>query len=110
MSDGPEERELFFLAGEIKTPPFSVEARREAGWLLRRLQDGESLGMPQSRPMPTIGPNVHELRVRDEGHQWRIIYRADAVEILVIHIFAKKVAQTPQSVIELCKARLAKIG
>ena len=71
MSTGPEEleeKELVLIAGEIKTPPFSVEARREAGRLLRRLQEGESLGMPHSRPMPSIGHGVHELRVRDEAH------------------------------------------
>jgi hypothetical protein len=39
---------LVWLHGEVKTPPFSAEARVEAGVLLRRLQDGESLGMPHS--------------------------------------------------------------
>ena len=44
---------LVWLFGEVKTPPFSAEARVEAGFLLRRLQQGETLGLPQSRPMPT---------------------------------------------------------
>jgi hypothetical protein len=39
----------------------------EGGMLLRRLQRGETLSMPESRPMPTIGPRCHELRVDDEG-------------------------------------------
>jgi len=56
------------MEGEIKTPPFSVEARLEAGMLLRSLQQGENLGLPHSRPMPVIGPRCHELRVRDQGH------------------------------------------
>lgn len=46
---------------EIKTPPFSSEARVEAGYLLRRLQKGERLNLPYSRPMPTIGSACHEL-------------------------------------------------
>jgi hypothetical protein len=46
---------LAWLQGEIKTPPFTAVARLEAGVLLRRLQDGESPGMPHSRPMPSIG-------------------------------------------------------
>lgn len=29
------------LRGEIKTPPMSESARREAGFLLRQLQEGE---------------------------------------------------------------------
>jgi hypothetical protein len=34
-------KELFILSGEIKTPPLSRDARREAGFLLRMLQEGE---------------------------------------------------------------------
>lgn len=44
------------MAGELKTPPMSSDARVEGGMLLRRLQRGETLSMPESRPMPTIGP------------------------------------------------------
>ncbi len=47
---------LVWLKGEVRTPPFSPEARLEAGFLLRRLQKGESFGLPHSRPMPAIGP------------------------------------------------------
>jgi len=39
----PREKPLVWLHGEVKTPPFSREARIEAGFLLRRLQDGEIL-------------------------------------------------------------------
>ncbi len=34
---------LVILHGEIKTPPFSEEARRDAGYLLRKLQAGDNL-------------------------------------------------------------------
>jgi phage-related protein len=67
------EKPLAWLRGEIKTPPFSAVARIESGYLLRRLQQGEKLGLPHSRPMPTIAPGCHELRVRDQDHVWRII-------------------------------------
>jgi hypothetical protein len=56
---------LVWLHGEVKTPPFSAKARADAGYLLRLLQEGERLGLPESRPMPAIGPNCHELRVID---------------------------------------------
>jgi len=62
-----EDKPLVWLQGEIKTPPFSVEARIEAGTLLRRLQSGESIGLPHSRPMPSIGRRCHELRIPDQG-------------------------------------------
>jgi hypothetical protein len=34
--------------------------------LLRRLQKGENIGLPHSRPMLDIGSRCHELRIRDE--------------------------------------------
>jgi len=43
-----------WFSGEIKTPPFSQNARLEAGFLLRKLQKGEMLSLPQSRPMPPL--------------------------------------------------------
>ena len=68
---------LIFLAGEIRTPPMSATVRRRAGYLLRILQLGESLGMPESRPMQNIGRRCHELRVSDDREMWRVICRLD---------------------------------
>jgi hypothetical protein len=61
------DKPLVWLHGEIKTPPFSPTARLEAGYLLRQLQMGKLLAMPQSRPMPIIGVRCHELRIQDTG-------------------------------------------
>ena len=97
---------IVWFSGEIKTPPFSAEARLEAGFLLRRLQQGEHLSMPDSRPMPSIGKRCHELRIRDENEIWRIIYRIDSDAIVIFEVFKKKSKQTPQYVIENCKARI----
>jgi phage-related protein len=101
-----EARELVWLWSEIKTPPFSAEARREAGLLLRRLQRGEKLSMPQSRPMPTIGRRCHELRVPDETKTWRIVHRLDDDAIVILDVFEKKSRKTPQAVINRCKKRI----
>ena len=100
------DKPLAWLRGEIKTPPFSRDARMEAGFLLRRLQRGESLGMPHARPMPAIGPRCHELRIRDIGHTWRLIYRVDADAIVIADVFDKKTLATPTEVIENCRRRL----
>jgi hypothetical protein len=62
-----QNKPLVWLHGEIKTPPFSSSARIEAGFLFRLLQMGETLSMPHSRPMPSIGKNCHELRINDEN-------------------------------------------
>lgn len=99
---------LAWLYGEVKTSPFTSEARIEAGVLLRRLQRGESLGMPHSRPMPSIGKRCHELRIRDAGQNWRLIYRIDEDVILILEIFNKNTRATPINVIENCKRRLNK--
>lgn len=101
-----ERKPLVLLHGEIKTPPFSTEGRVEAGTLLRRLQEGETLSLPHSRPMPSIGPHCHELRIRDHSHNWRIVYRLDADAVLVADIFAKTTRQTPPQVIAHCRQRL----
>lgn len=97
---------LVWLHGEVKSPPFSATARIEAGFLLRRLQRGEHLGLPHSRPMPIIGARCHELRINDEGCTWRIVYRLDADAVVILEVFEKKTLKTPKSVIDVCIRRL----
>lgn len=105
---GQEDKVLVWLKGEVTTPPFSQEARREAGALLRQLQQGVLLELPHSRPMPTIGTRCHELRITDKDKIWRIIYRIEPDAIVILEIFKKKDRATPQLVIDECKARLAR--
>ncbi|MEO7728700.1 MAG: type II toxin-antitoxin system RelE/ParE family toxin [Burkholderiales bacterium] len=83
------DKPLAWLHGEIKTPPFSSNARIEAGVLLRR-QRGEVLS----------------LRIQDERKIWRIVYHIDADAIVILEVFAKTTQQTPKSIIRVCKARL----
>ena len=101
-----DEKELAWLSGAIDSPPLSPEGKREAGFLLRRLQRGESLSLPHSRPMSSIGRNCHELRIVDKNTTWRIVYRIDSDAIVLLAVFAKKTQQTPKSVIDTCKARM----
>jgi phage-related protein len=101
-----DDKPLVWLHGQVKTPPFSQSARLEAGFLLRRLQQGEALSLPQSRPMPSIGARCHELRIRDAEQNWRIIYRVDSDAILILEVFSKKTQTTPKLVIETCQQRL----
>ena len=101
------DKQLAWLHGEIKTPPLSSEARIEAGLLLRRLQRGERLVMPHSRPMPVIGVRCHELRIVDGDLTWRIVYRLDRDAVIICEVFSKKTRATPKNVIESCRRRLA---
>lgn len=100
------DKPIVWLHGEVKTPPFSAEARTEAGVLLRRLQRGERLGMPASRPMPIIGRRCHELRIVDTGQTWRIIYRTDGDAVIIADVFSKKTPTTPTTVIDVSRTRL----
>jgi phage-related protein len=101
----PKDKPLIWLHGQVKTPPFSAAARLEAGYLLRELQRGVALAMPHSRPMPSIGPHCHELRITDEDKIWRIFYRTDSDAIVIAEVIRKKTGKTPKSVIDTCKAR-----
>ena len=100
------DKPLVWLYGEVKSPPFSRTARLETGFLLRRLQRGDTLSMPHARPMPAIGPHCYELRVNDENKTWRIIYRIDPDAIVLCEVFEKKTQRTPKSVIDVCQQRL----
>jgi phage-related protein/DNA-binding XRE family transcriptional regulator len=97
---------LVWLHSEVKTPPFGVTARIEAGFLLRQLQQCENLGLPHSRPITSIGGHCHELRVRDQDKTWRIIYRIDDDAIMIVEVFRKTTRTTPKTVIEVCQKRL----
>lgn len=103
----PGDKPLVWFSGEVKSPPFSGPARLEAGFLLRRLQKGESLALPHSRPMPGIGRRCHELRIVDERVTWRLVHRLDDDAVVILDVFAKKTRATPRAVIESCRQRLA---
>jgi phage-related protein len=74
--------------------------------LLRLLQEGEQLGMPQAEALPDVGPRCGALRVRDAEQNWRILYRIEADAVLVIDVFSKKTRKLPKEIIERCRRRL----
>ncbi len=102
------DKPLLWLHGEVKTPPFSQTARIEAGVLLCQLQTGETLGLPHSRPMPSIGYWLRLSRITHTRSRknWRILYRIDEDAVIIIEVFHKTTQQTPLHGIETCKRRL----
>lgn len=100
------DKPLLWLHGEVKTPPFSSAARIEAGVLLRRLQRGEMIALPHSRPMSGIGKACHELRVNDETRTWRIMYHLDVDAVVILEVFSKASRTTPHAVMKSCRKRL----
>jgi phage-related protein len=89
---------------------FSVEVRADLADAIARLEEGHSLGMPLSRPMPTVGKGVHELRLRDRAGIYRVIYfLPGARTIWLLHAFTKKTQATPARNIEIAKSRLEEV-
>ncbi len=92
--------------GEIRTPPFTAEGRQESGMLLRLLQEGVRLGMPQAEALSDVGSRCGALRIRDAEHNWRIMYRIDTDSVLILEVYCKKTRKIPDEVIDRCRKRL----
>ena len=84
---------------------FPETARREAGHQLDQVQRG--LEPDDWKPMPSVGPGVREVRVRDEAGAFRVIYTATRPEAVhVLHAFQKKTQATAKRDLDLARARL----
>jgi phage-related protein len=81
--------------------------RQAIGEAILDLQNGKRIGMPLSRPMPSVAPGVHELRVRDAAGIYRAFYMVKSMHgVLIFHAFEKRTQQTPRSEIDLGARRL----
>ena len=87
---------------------FPGPVRQDLGAELRRLQTGDR--PLNSRPMPSIGARVYELKEQDERAWYRVIYLAKiGNRIHVLHCFEKKSAKTGKSDLAVAKARLKRV-
>lgn len=78
--------------------------RRKLGFQIQRLQSG--LEPDDWKPMPSVGPGVAEIRVRDAGGAFRATYiarLADAIHVL--HVFEKKSRKTASADIRIARDR-----
>jgi phage-related protein len=87
---------------------FPEDARREAGHELYQVQKG--LDPIDWKAMPTVGPGVREIRIRDAQGAYRVIYVATFADAIhVLHAFQKKAQKTPQRDIDLAATRLRQL-
>jgi phage-related protein len=87
---------------------FPRGARRETGFQLDKVQRGEEAD--DWKPMPTVGAGVHEIRVRDDGGVFRMMYVARFPEaVYVLHAFQKKTRATSRKDLALAKDRYQEI-
>lgn len=99
-------KEAVFLGDTLKANrAFPEGARRMAGRQIGRVQQGEE--PIDWKPFPSIGPNVREIRIRESGGAYRVIYQATLADIvLVISAFEKKSQKTPKHEVEKARTRL----
>ncbi len=89
---------------------FPEEIRGDLADALARLEAGQTLAMPLSRPLPIIGNGVHELRLKDRSGVHRVFYvLPGAGAVYVLHAFQKKTQATPKSNLDLARKRLKEL-
>ena len=106
----PKKPVFFHPGARAEIQEMSRAVRKGLGDLLWELQQGHSLTMPHSRPMPIVALGVEELRVKDESGQYRaLVVRKIPRGVVVLHVFGKKTRETPRGAIELARRRLKEI-
>jgi hypothetical protein len=95
------------LHGEVKTPPFSAEARLEAGSLFRQLQPWGGFGVAALEADVVNWATLSRVADSRRHVTWRIVYRLDADAVIIAEVFSKKTQATPKAVLDVCKRRLA---
>jgi len=87
---------------------FPNEARRDAGFELRAVQNG--FEPSDWKPISSIGSGVREIRIHTLG-EWRVIYVTKLNEaIFVLPAFQKKTRKTSRNDIELARKRFQLLG
>ena len=87
---------------------FPDAALRESGHQLDKVQRG--LEPDDWKPMPSVGTDVREIRIRDQTGAFRVIYTATRPEaVYVLHAFQKKTQATPKRDLEMAEARFREL-
>ena len=89
---------------------FPLEIRRALGRAIWELHQEVRLGMPLSKPMPTVAAGVEELRVKDASGAYRAFYFVRWKRgLLIFHAFQKKTRKTPPAEIKTGQKRLKEL-
>lgn len=98
-------KELVWLGTSLSDlRAFPEDARREAGYDLRLVQQGAE---PRDwKPMSSVGAGVREIRVSTKSGAFRTFYVVeDESKVYVLHAFVKKTQKTSKPDIDKGKAR-----
>ena len=78
--------------------------KTEAGHQIDRVQQG--LDPEDWKPFKTVGPGVREIRIAEEGGQYRVMYvQVIKHTVHVLHCFRKKGRQTSKPDVDLARKR-----
>ena len=89
---------------------FPRKARKAIGAAIWELQQGRTLALPLSRPMPSIAAGAHELRGRDARGSYRVLYCLQPDQgVLVLSAFWKRTRSTPIVQVRLAQRRLREL-
>jgi phage-related protein len=107
MNQPPNKKLIWIRSTHANLCSFPDSARHQAGYQLRRVQQGK---MPEDwKPMSEVGPGAIEIRIH-HPHEHRAIYVAKFSEaIYVIHAFEKKTQKTSQTDITIARINYAQI-
>ena len=87
---------------------FPDDAKRNAGYQLRKVQKGEQ--PDEYKPMPEIGSGVTEVIVDTSDGWFRVMYVAKFEEaVYVLHAFQKKSNKTTQGDKDVAKRRYSAV-
>jgi len=90
---------------EIKAFPSDILGK--VADAVAKLRDDQSLSMPLSRAMPSLGKGTHELRFKDRSGQYRVVYVLKVRDaIYLVHAFKKKARTTPKRHIDVAIKRM----
>ena len=84
--------------------PFTKKRLAE---LFSLLMEGVNIGLPISRPMPSIAHGAHELRLKSRFGQYRVFYFLKTNDLVIVfHFLKKKTQKTPHHEIAIARKRL----
>ncbi len=106
--DGTLDKPVVWLGSSLKNVrAFPPDARRLAGYQLRRLQAG--LVPSDYKLVKAVGPGVYEVRIHTRLEH-RVFYVTRMPEaVYVLHAFEKRTRQTRQADINLARKRLTEL-
>jgi phage-related protein len=97
---------LVFLGDALDRIRFFPDgSRKEAGVQLHKVQQG--LEPSDWKPMTSVGSGVREIRIREDGGAFRVLYITQIADaVVVLHAFEKKTQKTAKRDLDLADARL----